>query len=31
LEEGTHSLELRVVEKPGVEVPDIKALIFERL
>ena len=31
LEEGTHSLELRVVEKPGVEMPDIKALIFERL
>ncbi len=31
LEKGTHSLELRVVKKPGVEMPDIKALIFERL
>jgi hypothetical protein len=31
LEKGTHSLELRVVKKPGMEMPDIKALIFERL
>jgi hypothetical protein len=31
LEEGSHSLELRVVKKPGGEMPDIKALIFERL
>ena len=31
LEKGTHSLELRVAKKPGVEMPEIKALIFERL
>ena len=30
LEKGKHSLELKVVKKPGVEMPDIKALIFER-
>ena len=31
LEQGTHSLELRVVKKAGVEMPDIKAVFFERL
>jgi arylsulfatase A-like enzyme len=31
LSEGTHSLELRAVKMPGVEMPNIKALIFERL
>lgn len=31
LAEGTHSLELRAVKMPGVEMPNIKALIFERL
>ena len=30
-EEGSHALELRVVKKPGMEMPNIKALIFERL
>ena len=31
LPEGTHSLELRAIKMPGVEMPNIKALIFERL
>jgi arylsulfatase A len=31
LADGTHSLELRAVKMPGVEMPNIKALIFERL
>lgn len=31
LEPGTHTLELRALRKPGSEMPDIKALIFERL
>ena len=31
LEQGTHSLELRLVKKAGVEMPDIKAVFFERL
>ena len=31
LAEGTHSLELRAVKMPGVEMPNIKALIFQRL
>jgi arylsulfatase A len=31
LEQGTHSLELRVVKKAGLEMPDIKAVFFERL
>jgi hypothetical protein len=31
LEKGTHSLELRAVKMPGAKMPDIKAVIFERL
>jgi hypothetical protein len=31
LEQGTHSLELRAVKMPGIKMPDIKAVIFERL
>lgn len=31
LAEGTHSLELKAVKMPGMEMPNIKALIFERL
>lgn len=31
LEKGTHSLELRAVKKPGMEMPHIKAVIFEKL
>ena len=31
LEKGAHTLELRAVKMPGVKMPDIKAVIFERL
>ncbi len=31
LEEGDHTLELRAVKMPGVKMPDIKAVFFDRL